>query len=100
MPATPPSQYLPALHEANQALILAFESHPQFPAQQTQRKGNLFFMHDFAARTNAMLESLLNNTPPPDTPATRGSIPNVAPAAMTEGQRKELQTDAFGRCVM
>ncbi|KAJ4301044.1 hypothetical protein N0V90_003134 [Kalmusia sp. IMI 367209] len=94
------SQQLPAIREAIQGLLQAFESHPQFPAQQSQRKGKIYFMHDFASRTNAMFGSLLNNTPPPDTPATRGTIPNVVPSSMTDKQRKELESDAFGRCTM
>ena len=51
-------------------------------------------------RTNAMFESILENTPPPDTPALRGVIPNVSPVNMTEGQRKQLKNDAVGRCMM
>jgi hypothetical protein len=46
-----------------------------------------------------MIESLLHDTPPPDTPAMHGIIPNVPPAAMTEDQKKELEDDALGRYV-
>lgn len=88
------------VREANQALIRAFQEHEQFPVQQAQRRGKIYFMHDFASRTNDMLDSILNNTPPPDTPATRGSIPNVAPSSMTEDQKKELEMDALGRLTM
>jgi len=93
-------QRLPAIRDANLALVRAFEAHPAYPSQSTQRGGKIFFMWDFASRTNAMFESILQNTPPPDTPATRDSVPNVSPASMSEGQRKELVGDAVGRCVM
>ena len=57
-------------------------------------------MHDFAARTAAMFDSILNDAPAPDTPATRGSVPRARPSSMTEGQREELKSDAVGRCLM
>ena len=57
-------------------------------------------MHDFAARTAAMFDSILNDAPAPDTPATRGSVPRAKPSSMTEGQREELKSDAVGRCLM
>jgi hypothetical protein len=57
-------------------------------------------MHDFAARTAAMFDSILNDAPTPDTPATHGSVPRAKPSSMTEGQRDELKNDAVGRCLM
>jgi hypothetical protein len=102
MPPVDPAtvQRLPAIRDANVALVRAFEAHSAYPSQSTQRSGKIFFMWDFASRTNAMLESILNNYPPPDTPATRDSVPNVPPARMSEKQKKELVADAVGRCVM
>ena len=57
-------------------------------------------MHDFAARTAAMFDSILNDAPTPDTPATHGSVPRAKPSSMTEDQRDELKNDAVGRCLM
>ncbi|KAL5395436.1 hypothetical protein PMIN06_004159 [Paraphaeosphaeria minitans] len=95
MPA-PQFQNIPVLREANLSLIHTMETHPEFPTQQTHRGGHTF-MHGFSARTNAIIESLMNNIPPSVMPATRGNIPIVAPSVMTENQRKELELDAFGR---
>jgi hypothetical protein len=76
---------LPAIRDANLALIRAFEAHPVYASQSTQRSGKIYFMWDFAQRTNAMLESVLQNPPP---------------ASMSKGQKNELAMDAVGRCVM
>ncbi|KAF2185088.1 hypothetical protein K469DRAFT_489620, partial [Zopfia rhizophila CBS 207.26] len=81
-------------------LIQAFESHSVFESQYSTRSGKIYFMWDFANRTEAMFQSILHNYPPPDTPATRRTIPNVPPACMTEKQREELREDAVGRCML
>jgi hypothetical protein len=93
-------QRLPQIREANLNLISAFESHPAYAAQSQQRQGKIYFMWDFAMRTEAMFQSILHNLPPPDTPATRRTIPNVPPTSMTDAQRDELRKDAVGRCMM
>ncbi|KAF9692447.1 hypothetical protein EKO04_009609 [Ascochyta lentis] len=99
---TPPGalSQLPQIQSSNKALLSALESHPAFPAQQQARSGKIYFMHDFAARTDAMLDSILNDAPAPDTPATRASVPQARPSTMTAGQRDELKSDAVGRCMM
>ncbi|KZM23039.1 uncharacterized protein EKO05_0008169 [Ascochyta rabiei] len=91
---------LPQIQTSNKALLSAIEAHPAFPAQQQARSGKVYFMHDFAARTDAMFDSILNDAPAPDTPATRGSVPQAKPSTMTAGQRDELKSDAIGRCMM
>ncbi|KAF2797677.1 hypothetical protein K505DRAFT_322425 [Melanomma pulvis-pyrius CBS 109.77] len=91
---------IPQISEANRALIQAFESHAAFASQSAQRSGKVYFMWDFANRTEAMFQSILQNYPPPDTPATRGTIPNVPPASMTQTERDELKEDSVGRCMM
>jgi hypothetical protein len=57
-------------------------------------------MWDFASRTEAMFEAILNNSPPSDTLATRGTVPNVPVASMSPAQREELKGDSVGRCMM
>lgn len=57
-------------------------------------------MHDFASRTDAMFDSILNDAPAPDTPATRGSVPQARPSTMSAAQKDELKSDAVGRCMM
>ncbi|KAJ4346300.1 hypothetical protein N0V95_005510 [Ascochyta clinopodiicola] len=91
---------LPQIQTSNKALLSALEAHPAFPAQQQARSGKVYFMHDFAARTDAMFESILNDAPAPDTPATRGSVPQTRPSTMTASQKEELKSDAVGRCMM
>lgn len=93
-------QRLPAIRTANQALIAAFESHSAFPAQANQKGGKVYFMWDFAKRTNAMFDSILDDAPAPDTPATRGSVPTTRPSTMSKAQKNELIGDAVGRCFM
>lgn len=103
MPRSAPSsaaELLPEIRAANNSLIQAFEAHPQFAPQHSRRQGKIYFMWDFAKRTSAMFDSILQDLPPPDTPATRGSIPNVPPSSMSQRQKKELRDDAVGRCVM
>jgi len=60
------------VRNANLALILALQVHPAFAAQEAQRKGKVFFIWDFAARTEATFKVIVDGTKPPDTPATRG----------------------------
>jgi hypothetical protein len=91
---------LSAIRDANLALIRAFEAHSACRFQTAQRSGKIYFMWDFANRTNAMFESILGNAAPPDTPATRSSVPNVPFASMNAVQKKELVDDAVGRCTM
>lgn len=91
---------LPEIRAANGQLIAAFEAHPSFAVQQAQGKGKIYFMWDFARRTNATIESILQGYPPPYTPATRDSIPNEPVASMDKGKVKELKEDAVGRCLM
>ena len=91
---------IPQAKDANSALLSNFEAHQAFPQQQQARSGKVYFMHDFAARTAAMFDSILNDAPAPDTPATRGPVPRARPSSMTEGQREELKSDAVGRCLM
>ncbi|KAG9197299.1 hypothetical protein G6514_001897 [Epicoccum nigrum] len=76
---------LSQIKDANSTLLSAFEAHEVLPQQQQARSGKVYFMHDFAARTAAMFDSILNDAPAPDTPATRGSVPRAKPSSMTEG---------------
>lgn len=99
---TPPGALtrLPQIRESNKSLLSALESHPSFAAQQRARSGKVYFMHDFASRTDAMFDSILNDAPAPDTPATRGSVPQARPSTMSAAQKDELKSDAVGRCMM
>lgn len=99
---TPPGALtrLPQVKESNKNLLSALESHPAFPQQQQARSGKVYFMHDFANRTDAMLDSILNDTVAPDTPAGRGSVPQAKPSSMSASQRDELKSDAVGRCLL
>lgn len=45
-----------------------------------------------------MFKALIDGTPAPDTPATRGVVPPVEVGRMSERQRKELENDVVGRC--
>lgn len=91
---------LPQIKDSNKNLLSALGSHPSFATQAQARSGKIYFMHDFAKRTDAMFDSILNDTTAPDTPATRGSIPQAKPSSMSSGQREELKGDAVGRCMM
>lgn len=95
-----PASSLSQTRDANQALIFALQAHPAFPDQFSAHQGKVYFMWDFAKRTHAMFDSLIDDMPAPDTPATRGSIPTAPPSTMTEGQKKALASDAVGRCMM
>lgn len=95
-----PIEKLPEIRTANQSLIDAFAVHPGLPAQARALKGKLFCLWDFANRTNAMIESVLNNTVPPDTPGMRGKVPQVPTGEMTEAQRSSLVEDAVSRCLV
>ncbi|KAF2474678.1 uncharacterized protein BDR25DRAFT_111038 [Lindgomyces ingoldianus] len=98
----PPSSLhrISQIQSANLSLISAFESHPTFSSQHSSRQGKIYFMWDFAKRTDAMFQSLMHSYAQPDTPATRGSVPDLPPARMTEEQSGELKEDVVGRCVM
>lgn len=91
---------IPRIREANQALLEALESHSAFQSQSQARSGKVYFMWDFAKRNEAMFNALVADVPPPDTPATRGSIPNAAPSSMTDQQKNGLVQDAVGRCMV
>jgi hypothetical protein len=91
---------IPQIREANQALIEALEVHPSYQSQREARSGKVYFMWDFAKRNEAIFHAIVANVPPPDTPATRGSVPNAPPAEMTNRQRDELIEDAVGRCMV
>jgi hypothetical protein len=79
-------QRIPEIRDANRALIAAFESHPSYASQSTSRSGKVYFMWDFATRTDAMFEAILNNDAPT--------------ASMSEKQREESKSDSVGRCMM
>ncbi|KAF2266347.1 hypothetical protein CC78DRAFT_615157 [Lojkania enalia] len=87
MPALPTPQgtsaHLPEIQTTNQALIAAFEAHPHFASQSAARAGKIYFMWDFAKRTDAMT-----------------TTPNVPTGSMTEAQREKLKSDAMGRYVI
>ncbi|KAJ8107821.1 hypothetical protein OPT61_g8596 [Boeremia exigua] len=98
-PAADPNS-LAQIRDSNKTLLSALEAHQAFPQQQRARSGKVYFMHDFASRTDAMFDSILNDVPAPDTPATRGSVPQAKPSTMTQSQRDELKSDVVGRCAM
>jgi hypothetical protein len=89
-------QRIPEIRDANRALIAAFESHPSYASQSSSRSGKVYFMWDFATRTNAMFEAILNN----DAPATKSSNQSVPTARMSEKQKEESKSDSVGRCMM
>ncbi|KAF2280926.1 uncharacterized protein EI97DRAFT_463349, partial [Westerdykella ornata] len=99
-PATVPRERLPAIRTANHTLIRSLESHPSFASQHSARRGKIYFIWDFAQRSEAMFKALIEGTAAPDTPATRGVVPPVEVGSMTARQRRELENDAVGRCVM
>ncbi|GME65410.1 uncharacterized protein K452DRAFT_283614 [Neofusicoccum parvum] len=47
-----------ALQSSLQSLISAIEAQPEFAAQESQRKGKVFFMWDFVSNTKRMLDNL------------------------------------------
>ena len=55
----PQNSDLAAVKAANQALCDAFEAHPSMQSQYAAKAGNVYFMWDFAKRTNAMLEPVV-----------------------------------------
>ncbi|KAF2740537.1 hypothetical protein EJ04DRAFT_572354 [Polyplosphaeria fusca] len=83
------------LQTADQALCTALESHSAFASQRAAKSGNVYFLWDFARRTDAMFSSILDDAPAPDTPGTRGSVPTARPSTMNESQRQQLKSDAM-----
>ncbi|PSN65634.1 hypothetical protein BS50DRAFT_590005 [Corynespora cassiicola Philippines] len=76
----PPSamQRLPEIRNSNHELVAALEAHPKFAEQRNARQGKVYFMWDFATKTE----------PSPDT------------AAMSEQQKNSFKRDAIGRCIL
>ncbi|KAF2876539.1 hypothetical protein BDV95DRAFT_602520 [Massariosphaeria phaeospora] len=95
----PPSAIgrLPEIRAANLNLITAFESHPIFTSQASRRQGKIYFMWDFAMRTETMFQSILPNLP---SSATTRPNPNPPPATLNEEQKEEARGDVVGRCML
>jgi len=91
---------IPRIREANQTLIEALEAHSLFQSQAGARIGKVYFMWDFAKRNDTISDVLIAGVLPPDTPATRESMPNAPPSALTDQQKNGLIRNAIGRCLV